>query len=211
MKKYGIYIILWALWLFISFGIYLIGYVQWGLPFIPPHYHANFAVYVNGERIDFSGDDFMEDIAWCSLTGKMLPKDRAHLHENNQDTIHIHHEWVSWGHFFANIWVVFWDDFIATTDQDIFVSSQTRELVFILNGEQVENPFNELINSKDKLLIAYGEETPDELQSLFENVSSNAGEYNSKYDPGSCGGTNENAVVVLLRDKLTSIFWEHNH
>lgn len=211
MRKYGLYIILSALWFFIFFGIYLLGYVQWWLPFIPPHYHANFVVYINGERIDFSADEFMEDVAGCSLTGKMLPKDRVHLHENNGETIHIHHDGVSWGHFFTNIWVVFGDNFITTNDEDIFVGSEDRRLSFILNDEQIENPFNKLINSKDRLLIVYGEENPEELQSLFDTVSSNAGEYNTKYDPGSCGGTNENAIVVLLRDKLSSIFWNHNH
>jgi len=49
-------------------------------------------MYVNGERVDFSADEYSEDVAGCSLTGKMYPEDRAHLHENNPDTIHVHHE-----------------------------------------------------------------------------------------------------------------------
>jgi len=49
-------------------------------------------MYVNSERIDFSQDKYMEDVAGCSLTGQMSPESRAHLHENNGDTIHIHDE-----------------------------------------------------------------------------------------------------------------------
>jgi len=67
------------------------------------------------------------------------------------------------------------------------VVNEERKLYFILNDEQIDNPFNELINSKDKLLIVYGNEEPVELQTLYETVSDNAGEYNDKYDPGSCG------------------------
>ena len=47
-------------------------------------------MYVNGERVDFSPDKYMEDVEGCSLTGRMNPEDRVHLHENNGDTIHIH-------------------------------------------------------------------------------------------------------------------------
>ncbi len=211
MRKYAIHIILWALSLLILLGIYLFGYIHAGIQFIPPHFHANFAMYINGERVDFSGDEFMEDVAGCSLTGEMLPKDRVHLHENNGETIHIHHEWASWGHFFANNGFTFWESFLTNNQEEIYVNSQTRKLSFILNDEQVDNPFNKLIRSQDRLLIVYGEESPVELQTLFAWVSDNAGEYNSKYDPGSCWGTNENGIAVLVRDRLAAIFGTHDH
>ncbi len=211
MRKYTIHIILWALWILILLGVYLFWYIQSGVRFIPPHYHANFAVYINWERIDFSDDRYMEDVAGCSITGKILPKDRVHLHENNQDIIHIHDDAVSWGHFFTNIGIVFGESFIATEDEEIYVNSESRKLSFILNDEQVENPFNLSINSEDRLLVVYWEETPQELQELFVSVSDNAWEFNGKYDPGSCGGTNENGISVLVRDRLMEIFWTHNH
>jgi len=71
---------------------------------------------------------------------------------------------------------------------------------FILNGEKVKNPYNTLIGSEDRLLVVYGSEDTEELDSLYQNVSTNAGEYNSKYDPGSCGGTNENGIMVLIKE-----------
>jgi len=58
-------------------------------------------------------------------------------------------------------------------------------------------------------LIAYGDYTQEELTELSDSVSDNAGEYNSKYDPGSCGGTNENGIIVLFRDMLD--FHGHQH
>lgn len=64
-------------------------------------------MYIGGEKIDFSADKYMEDIAGCSITGNLSAKDRAHLHENNGETIHIHHDGVTWGHFFANIGFTF--------------------------------------------------------------------------------------------------------
>lgn len=194
---------LWVLLLGIGFFIW---YIYSGLKFIPPHFHANFAMYVDGERIDFSKDKYQEDVAGCSLTGLMYPKDRAHLHENNPDTIHIHHEWVSWGHFFTNNWFVFGEDFLILDDQSVLLQNNEQadnDITYILNGEQVDNPFNTLIKSKDKLLINYGKQSDWEIQELYNSVSTNAGEYNSKYDPWSCGWTNENGLAVLIRDMFS--------
>ena len=103
MKKILSIILTCIIW----FLIYIGWYIHAGSKFIPPHFHPNFAVYVNGDRIDFTDEKFSEDIEWCSITGKQNPEDRVHLHERNQDTIHIHADGVSWGHFFANNNVVF--------------------------------------------------------------------------------------------------------
>jgi len=188
--------------IFLLGASFLGGYIYSGLKFVPPHFHANFAMYVDGERIDFSLDRYMEDVAGCSLTGLMYPKDRAHLHENNPDTIHIHHEWVSWGHFFTNIGIIFDSQFLSGGNGQVFEETEDKEITYILNGEKVKNPFNTLITSKDRLLVSYGSESREEIDKQYESVSTNAGEFNSKYDPGSCGGTNESAIISLVSDLL---------
>lgn len=186
-------------------------YIYASLEHIPPHFHANFAIYINDERIDFSDDTYMEDVAGCSITWLLVAKDRAHLHENNGETIHIHHDWVTWGHFFANVNYTFSESFIASDEWKVYVNSWERKLSFILNGEEVLNPYNRIINSKDRLLISYGEESNEDIMKRFDQVSDNAWEYNDKYDPGSCGGTNENSILVALRDFIHSFHWGMNH
>lgn len=212
MKKITALILIPILGLLIYFG----GYIHAGSKHIPPHFHANFAVYVQGERIDFTNEVFSEDIAGCSITGKKSPKDRVHLHERNQDIIHIHADWVAWGHFFSNNDLIFSSDFIEIwpkfQDQSgrYLSAANESELNFILNGKQVENPFNRLISSEDKLLISYGEQTDEELEKLYQTVSSNAWEFNEKYDPGSCWGSNENGIIVLLTEWLHSMHGSHH-
>jgi hypothetical protein len=161
-------------------------------------------MYVNGERIDFSGDEYMEDVAGCSITWEITPKDRAHLHENNQDTIHIHSDWVSWGHFFANNNFTFWENYLALDTWEIHQNNETNTVSYILNGKIKKNPFNKAIWSKDKLLVSYGRETLEELMEIYKSVSDNAWEYNSKYDPGSCWGTNQNWILVILKEFVHS-------
>ena len=191
--------------------IYLWWYIHSGSQHIPPHFHANFAVFVWGSRIDFSPDKYMEDIAGCSITGKISARDRVHLHENNGDTIHVHHDGVTWGHFFSNNNIAFWEDFLKLDTGEMFTTQDDTWVLYILNGKRVENPFNTLINSEDKLLISYGDHNWDySLEDLYDQVSSNAWEYNSKYDPGSCGWTNENGVKVIIRELINSFtHWQH--
>lgn len=200
MKK----ILRYVFWVILLWLMFLVGYIYAGSMFIPPHFHANFALYINGERFDFSPDAYMEDVAWCSLTGKMYPEDRVHLHENNPDTIHIHDDGVSWGHFFANNNMAFWENFLKSDSWEIY----QWEMTYILNGISVKNPFNDLIKSEDRLLITYNTEWAEDL---FSEVSSNAPEYNEKYDPWSCGGTNENAILAILRGFVHSMHSEKHH
>lgn len=167
----------------IILATFITGYLYANLKFAPPHFHANFALYIEWERIDFSGDNFMEDVAGCGLGDMMFPKDRVHLHENNPDTIHIHAQWVSWGHFFANNDILFSDSFIALPDGRILTPDENNSISFLLNWEIINDVYNDLIKSEDALVIAYGR---DDIKELF--VSDNAGEYNNTYDPGSCSG-----------------------
>jgi len=183
-----------------------VGYVYSGLKFIPPHFHANFLMYVDGEKIDFSGDKYMEDVAGCSLTWLIYPKDRVHLHENNGETIHIHDEGVSWGHFFANNWFTFGSSYIALDDGRVLTDTDDKSMTFVLNGKVVDNPFNTLIKSKDRLYINYWSEDEQTVIDASSFVSENAWEYNAKYDPGSCGGSNENGIVVLIHE-----MFNHKH
>lgn len=163
-------------------------------------------MYIDGKRVDFSLDKYSQDIAGCKIGDTLYAKDRVHLHENNPDTIHIHHDGVTWGDFFKNNNMLFNENTLVMDDGQIYINNEKNTLLFILNGETVTNPFNNLINSKDRLLINYGEESEDDLiLGKFQDVSTNAEEYNAKYDPGTCSGTNENSRLSLVKDLLHSL------
>ena len=63
------------------------------------HYHANFALYVNGVRDEFKSPTFYEEISSCTTTHHDDPKSRTHMHGSEFDTIHVHDDGVTWGHF----------------------------------------------------------------------------------------------------------------
>lgn len=59
----------------------LITYLLVPRPYVV-HYHANFAMYIDGKQEDFSSDAYMEEVSRCGVTDDVHPQDRIHLHDN---------------------------------------------------------------------------------------------------------------------------------
>ena len=59
-------------------GVLLLGAAGFALVPTPQgvHYHANFAVFVDGQRLDLSADRFMEDVAACSADPNLVDRRR---------------------------------------------------------------------------------------------------------------------------------------
>src|SRR5690606_33041163 len=121
------------------------------------HYHGNFALYVNGMRDEFKSSTFYEETQSCSAD-EIRPKQRVHLHDQKPHVVHVHDEGSTWGHLFANLGYGLSGKSIQT-DSGVFVDGQDgNQLTFILNGKEVSNVSNEVIQSEDVLLISYGKD-----------------------------------------------------
>jgi hypothetical protein len=153
------------------------------------HYHANFALFVNGKRDEFKSFTFYEEETACTSDDKNNPKDRVHMHDQNNGLVHVHATGVTWGHFFANIGYTLGDQ-VLKTDQGVYVDGQdSNHLTFILNGQQVDNIANRLIKSEDRLLINYGNDDSKTIQKRFDIVPTDAHQANTEQDPASCKGS----------------------
>src|SRR4051812_3302898 len=67
------------------------------------HYHANFAVYINGQREQYKAAKYYTETAVCSANKIATPGERAHMHESINSVIHVHDHAATWGQFFANL------------------------------------------------------------------------------------------------------------
>jgi hypothetical protein len=166
------------------------------------HYHANFAVYVDGKQEQFSNPLLYEEISECSISTEEKPGERAHLHENIKDAVHVEDSAVTWGNFFQNInWNVS-DKYLDTSDV-LLVNTDTNKVTYILNGDEVSSIANKVIGDKDRLLVSYGSSTKDELSKQFDTVAKTAEKYNITKDPASCsGGHSEDSI----KDRLKHLF-----
>lgn len=167
------------------------------------HYHANFALYVNGQRDEFKSFTFYEEVQQCAADDANNVKAKAHLHDQKSDLVHVHAEGVTWGQFFANLGYGL-SNRALTTDAGVFVNDQDgNHLSFILNGQPVANIANEVIKSEDTLLVNYGKDDNETIQTRADAIPRTAGEANTQNDPASCSGSGNEPTFT---DRLKAAF-----
>lgn len=184
-------------------GILGFGFLR--LALLPPvesvHYHANWAVWIEGERVDFSADGYMEDVAACSASpdGITGPQ-RVHLHNNDQDVVHVHHGGATWGHLLQNLGWGIGSDWVYTDGGALYRADGPRRLTFVLDGLLVPPAANRVIRPGDRMLISYGAEDADEIMGVqFSSVLDNAPEFDGSFDPAGCQGNDVETVGARVR------------
>ncbi len=153
------------------------------------HYHANFAVFVDEERLELDSPLFYEEIQACGGE-EFNPKNRVHMHDFNDHLIHVHDSGATWGHFFANLGMTHGDS-VFRTPTETYIEDENTKIRFILNGEEVFSTANVVIKSEDKLLISVGSVSDEMFQKQYEMIETDAGEFNNKFDPAGCSGGKE--------------------
>lgn len=159
------------------------------------HYHANFAVYINGQREEFKASHYYEEIAACTLHGTIQPAQRAHMHDEINSIIHVHDDGVTWEQFFNNIGWTLGPNFIQDDQHTLYLEDETNKLNIVLNGQNLTdltNIANQVIKDEDRLLISFGDIDNSTLDKEFKSVPATAHHYDITPDPASCAGQMEN-------------------
>lgn len=171
------------------------------------HFHANFAVYVDGEREKFESFTYYEEVAACTSQYANNPKGRTHMHDRVNDVIHVHDKRVTYADFFNNIDWTIGPDFVRT-DDGLVPDTADKKWVFMLNGEEVDRVDNAMIEDQDKLLISYGSDSTD-FKAQYDTIENKAKELDAKQDPSSCKGLN-GPSDENLNARLKRAFWFEN-
>ena len=108
------------------------------------HYHAGFIVFQDNKKLDFSDTKYM-NIPPCTLqkgdTSHEDPQtEKAHLHDNVGDVVHIERSGAVWKDLFTNI--KFPMDYSKTTG--------------FINGSKIENYQSQAIKPDDSLVVFIG-------------------------------------------------------
>lgn len=116
----------------------------------PIHLHAGFQVYKDDKLQDFSDFKYMHEMP-CTIDGKAVegePKDeqqeKAHLHDQTGDVVHVHRKGAKWGDLFTNI--------KYPLDENTTVYS---------DGQKVENFLEKDIVVNESVVIFEGKHTKD--------------------------------------------------
>jgi hypothetical protein len=181
----------------LGFGLYRFLSVD----FEHTHYHANFAVYINGEKEQFEGFAYYEELTGCSLDTGPYPRGRAHMHEPENGLVHLHDEAVTWGNFFENLGFSVGRNHVSTPT-DTYVKSDNLDITYVLNGEvvSVSNIASKEIVDTDRLLVAVGADKSESLEFFESVVPANAAEFNESSDPGTCSSGENHGFTDRLRE-----------
>lgn len=168
------------------------------------HYHANFGIFVNGQRVTLDSPLYYEEVQACGGDEVDNPKIRTHMHNQVNSIVHVHDSGVTWGHFFANIGMTDGDS-VFRIDQKIYQNSKESPITFILNGQKVDTTANRVIKSEDVLLVSIGTIEERDLQAQYTALPKDAGEFNKKYDPAGCSGGKDFTFSERLK-KAVGVF-----
>jgi len=190
-------------WFLVGAGVVLGALIVLAIRFAtysPPnhvHYHANFAVYINGQREQFKDPSYYQEVAICSADAGDNPKARVHMHDEVNDVIHVHDAGVTWGNFFENIGWSLSATSIINKQGAIYTENDQNKLHLILNGQDYTDLgglANTVIRDKDRLLISYGNEGQTTVMAQFKTVAHTAAQVDQQTDPKSCGGQEDSGV-----------------
>jgi len=146
MNKKLLLLIIPIVFILIGFGILL------SKKFLIPkktHYHAGFVVFQNNKQINFSDMKYMF-LEPCTLSKKGdgstadIQIEKAHLHDNVGDLVHIERTGAKWQDLFTNIH---------------FPINYSQSTAYI-NGNQIANFQNQPIKNDDSLVIFIGKNDP---------------------------------------------------
>ena len=200
-----------ASWFLILAGAVIGALIILGIRFftykpVQVHYHANFAVYINGQREEFKGAQYYQEVAICSSTNNItIPQQRAHMHDNVNSVVHVHDHAVTWGQFFENLGWYVGPNFIETADGTMYLENGNNLLHVIINGQDYTDlsPItNMLIKDRSRLLVSFGDIDSTTLQKEFNSVPSTAAHYDTSKDPASCSGSE----TITTSDRLHHLF-----
>ncbi len=118
------------------------------------HTHANILVKIFGDTFDFSAPAYQIKSAWIHFEG------------NDGTTIHKHATGVTLGYLFETLNIGLTDECYEFPDRSrSFCSEDENTLKFYINGEKVVGVLDYVFTDGDKLLISFGSETPEEIES----------------------------------------------
>lgn len=180
----------------------LVGFLLTGLvrfvatPDHETHYHANFAVFINGERVTFDGPQYFQEVSACDA--QTSPLGRTHMHDGNDHLVHVHAGVVTWSEFFANLgWSL--NNSMLYDGKTAYVAGQDGQLTFMLNGKPTRSIANEVIGDQDRLLINFGSQDDADIEKEFSQVQSDALHADKTADPATCQGPERTSVWTRLR------------
>lgn len=133
------------------------------------HLHADFAVYVNGEQFDFNQQEYMGRAEYVHIEPGL----------GQGKVIHVHATGVQLQHFFETLPDFDLTESCLTLDGEEYCNQGGQTLKVFVNGQPRSDFASYEIQSKDRILVTYGDETQQEISQQIQSVT----DFSTQMDP----------------------------
>lgn len=131
------------------------------------HIHANIAVVLNGEKLDFRQEKYQ------STEAKELDPD-IHFHDGNGDLIHIHKQGATLGEFFTSLGMSLSADCLILDSGEKFCNDGSNTVKMFVNGKP-DSRFGDLLpQDLDRVLLSYGHDSEGAVERQIDSVADTA-------------------------------------
>ena len=124
------------------------------------HDHASILVRIFGDKFDFSLPAYQIKNSWI------------HFEAQDGTTIHRHSTGVTMGYLFETLNIGLTEDCYVFPDGREFCTNEDFSLKYYINHEPVSSINDYVLMDGDRILISYGNETPEEIDSQLLELDS---------------------------------------
>ena len=124
------------------------------------HVHASLLVRIFDDKFDFSVPSYQIKSSWI------------HFEESDGITIHRHASGVTLGYLFDSLNIGIDSDCYAFPDGRQFCTNEDYSLKYYLNHQLVKDINDYVIQDDDRILITFGNETPEQIEEQLIELDS---------------------------------------
>lgn len=146
------------------------------------HEHADFALFINGQKFDFSPAKYQSDKndEPDHDHGSHQHDPYTHLHDKKSQIIHTHKAGVTLGYFLKTIGFEITNSCLTTDTKKQYCDDDVSSLKFFVNGKRNARPDQYEIMDLDRLLVSYGPLTDPDLTAQLKALTDEACIYSEK-------------------------------
>lgn len=176
----------------------------------PVHVHADFAVFVNDVKIDFSQEKYQSSVG-------NEKSEVVHVHDGNGNVIHRHAEGITFAQFLASIGFTLTDTCLTDDTGEEYCDDETTTVTLYVNNEAIENRVAYVPQEEDGILLTVTPKNADvtaQLASVTDDACIPSGTCLERGTPPveTCGLTCDVTLShskVTVKEILTYLFTGH--
>ena len=153
------------------------------------HEHASLLVRIFSDKFDFSSPHYQIKSSWI------------HFEDSDGNTIHRHSSGVDLGYLFDTLNISINSECYIFPDGRLFCTNDDYSLKYYINHQPVSGINDYVIKDGDRILITFGNETPEQIEKQLLELDSQIGtSHNFLYPP-----TIEDEPVSVTEDSTEEV------